>query len=266
MKKGGMGSIYFLDRISPRQGIDRVHLQKLAAKGVNQETLQESDLNLFEKELNIWIVLEHPHILKMLKICHVRGVLLALMPVCKCSLRDIIQQRKKFSEEEVMTVADQVSAALAYAYDNFGIVHLDIKPENVMQPLFFDEELRVELSDWGISTIQRSYAEFIASNHSGTPYTQTFNNYGTLPYMSPERLIRGFPSTPLSDIYSLGMMMLEMLCGALPFNFNSGKDLSSQILDFDFYQIAKDQLEHQAGDSVKRLIMRSIHQIGRAHV
>jgi serine/threonine protein kinase len=116
-----------------------------------------------------------------------------------------------------------------HAFENDHVLHLDLKPENVLFDIDIRRAIRRQgpdarherfmLSDWGIASIKQSRLEAIA----GTPLTSelsacTFNNMGTILYMAPERFVAGYRSSQASDVFSLGMIYFELLMGGLPFN------------------------------------------------
>ncbi|MGI9227825.1 MAG: serine/threonine-protein kinase, partial [Gammaproteobacteria bacterium] len=103
--------------------------------------------------------------------------------------------------EWILKVTKQIASALAYAHEN-GFIHRDIKPENI---LFRDENSAV-LTDFGIATVSHSHAQISDRCNFGTPR-----------YMSPEQ-IKVETIGPTSDVYSLGVVLFEMLSGKPPFN------------------------------------------------
>ncbi len=116
------------------------------------------------------------------------------------TLREIIQKEAPLSLKENLTILSQVGDALSHAHRN-GIIHRDIKPENIM----IDREGRVKIMDFGVARITNA-----------TWQTKVGMIMGTPEYMSPEQ-VKGERVDERSDIYSLGVMLYEMLTGELPF-------------------------------------------------
>ena len=112
--------------------------------------------------------------------------------------------------DRVVEIADQVSEALNAAHAA-GVVHRDIKPQNIM----LTPAGRVKVLDFGIAQLDRVRAESWWSGFTRSG-TETGAMPGTLPYMSPEQLCRG-PVTTSSDIFSLGVVLYQLLAGRHPF-------------------------------------------------
>jgi serine/threonine protein kinase len=122
------------------------------------------------------------------------------------SVRNIIRQRGPFTPSAAAEVVAQACAALDEAHRQ-GIIHRDIKPDNIMIHSVTGG-LRVKVLDFGIAKLR---------DQSASNLTQTGSVMGTPHYMSPEQCI-GEELDSRSDIYSLGVVLYEMLCGVVPFN------------------------------------------------
>jgi eukaryotic-like serine/threonine-protein kinase len=115
-------------------------------------------------------------------------------------LKAVIDAEAPLPPERALTIAAQVAEGLDYAH-RYGLVHRDVKPQNVL----IAPDGQVRITDFGIAKSERS-----------TAITQAGTTFGTADYISPEQA-QGLTSTPQSDIYSLGVVLFEMLTGALPF-------------------------------------------------
>lgn len=116
-------------------------------------------------------------------------------------LKDMIVQRGRFSADEALALMVQACAGVGYAH-RAGLIHCDIKPHN----LLVSPDRRIKVTDFGISRALES----IDSDE------QLQIVWGSPQYLSPEQAAGGAPS-PASDVYSLGVVMYEMLAGRLPF-------------------------------------------------
>jgi serine/threonine-protein kinase len=129
------------------------------------------------------------------------------------TLSDRIRREGRLPPEEGVRIATSVAAALQAAHDA-GLVHRDVKPGNIM--LTTSGEVRV--LDFGIAAA------------AGAPLTTTGAVLGTATYLSPEQA-RGEPVTPVSDVYSLGVTLYEMLTGRPPFVAEHPVGIAAQHLD-----------------------------------
>lgn len=121
---------------------------------------------------------------------------------------------KRVPKEDAIQWMIAICDALEYAHQ-FGIVHRDIKPGNIL----FDQNNRPHLADFGLA----SWAE------SDVTLTQQGDVLGTPAYMSPEQAKGGIEVGPLSDVYSLGVVLYELICGKLPFQGRSTSLLQQTI-------------------------------------
>ena len=126
--------------------------------------------------------------------------------------------RKNAGLKNIKNMLFQVGKALDYAHAKQSILHLDIKPSNILSDgtSFF-------LADWGISKISANSALKLGPTSGGT-----------LPYMSPERFSVE-PDSASSDIYSLGMTAFELLTGRLPFDARNTDDLVQSIISGRYF-------------------------------
>ncbi|GMG97189.1 Stk1 family PASTA domain-containing Ser/Thr kinase [Tepidimicrobium xylanilyticum] len=120
------------------------------------------------------------------------------------TLKEIIREKGKFTVDETIDYSIQIAEALEHAHENH-IVHRDIKPHNIM----VTEDGRVKVTDFGI-----------ARAASASTVTNTSNVIGSVHYFSPEQA-RGGYTDEKSDIYSLGIVMYEMITGRVPFEGDS---------------------------------------------
>jgi len=170
----------------------------------------ESDIagyERFQREEEIGARLNHPAILKVVKVEHPKSRPYLVMEFLEGkTLAEVISKRKSFSEGEAMAYGSQICDALEYLYVN-GIAHRDLKPQNIM--VCADGSLR--LFDFGIARVERARRlTFVGL----TPAL------GTPDYISPEQ-VRGKRGDHRSDIYSLGAILYELVTGVTPFEGES---------------------------------------------
>ena len=191
---GGMATVY--------RAHDLRHDRAVAIKILRPEVAAALRRERFLREITVTAGLDHPHILPLLDSGEVAGVLYYVMPCVEGeTLRERLRREAALPVRDALTIAREVADALQYAHDT-GIIHRDIKPENI---LLAGGHARV--ADFGIAQAHGTTA--------GPALTQTGLVIGTTRYMSPEQA-RGLPLDRRSDIYSLGLVVYEMLAGALP--------------------------------------------------
>ena len=170
---------------------------------------QKTELTKLLLEPKVLAALEHPGIIKLLTVEKVGDVLFMVMELAEGkSLRDLLREGS-MSVEGAVKVARGILEALAYAHQK-GVIHRDLKPANIL----ITPSGQVKLMDFGTAHSMPSGEETVAA--------------GTLFYMSKEQLLGRV--TPASDIYSVGVLMFEMLTGKLPFFDDSGGKLIQRIL------------------------------------
>lgn len=194
--QGGMAQVY-----KARQPL----IERLVAIKVMQTHLTDSEqfVNRFLREAQRLGQLRHPNIVSILDFDIVDGTHFLVMDfVSGSSLSAYLEMRNSLSPSEALMLSSQIASALQYAHVK-GVVHCDLKPANVM---FLDSTYQqVVLTDFGIARLLDS---------SGQAQTSTI--IGTPSYISPEAA-QGHPLDGRADIYSLGVMMHEMVTGEPPY-------------------------------------------------
>lgn len=157
----------------------------------------------FQREAKAAAVMKHPNIVDTYNVGEANGYyFIAMEYVEGRSLKEYLSEKGSLPPDESIRILKDVASALDYAHQQ-GFVHRDVKPSNVL----IDEETdRALLTDFGV----------VKALHEGTHLTHTGTFIGTLKYASPEQ-IQGKSVGIRSDLYSLGVMAYEMLCGRPPF-------------------------------------------------
>ena len=127
IKNGGMGRVWLLQS-TKNPSIDPIHKTRIAVKTFDFTP----DHYGIVQELNSWVTLDHKNIVPLLKIGRLNYRIAAIMPWLSGTLADEMVKKTIFSEDESIAIAIQIVEALKYAYDNYGIIHLDLKPANVL--------------------------------------------------------------------------------------------------------------------------------------
>jgi serine/threonine protein kinase/soluble lytic murein transglycosylase-like protein len=213
---GGMGEVY----LAQDARLDRlVALKVLPAYFVSDD----SRLSRFQREARAASALNHPNILTIHEVGELEGVhFIATEFIDGQTIRELIA-RDQLSLTDVVDIGIQVASALAAAHAA-GIVHRDIKPENIMRR----SDGIVKILDFGIAKLlEQVPAESSAITRAET---ETGVLLGTVGYMSPEQA-RGLAVDERTDIWSLGVVLYEMLACRVPFNGATRMDTMVAILE-----------------------------------
>jgi serine/threonine protein kinase len=190
------------------------------------------------------------------------------MDWCLGSLRELLNERRRLPLKEATDILGHILDGLAYAYGQDQVLHLDVKPANIL--FKFDlhraargskdpvRTSRFMISDWIIASIKQPQLNEIAGMPpSSKTAMRTLNNIGTLAYMAPERFCRGFHSSVASDIFSTGIVYLEMLTGALP--FRNGVHPVDLLLSGQYFKDAEAlMLNASVPRSIRKLVLHMI--------
>ncbi len=205
---GGMAVVYKARRLdAPRANWAAAQAGKqnpvIALKVLLPDQTNENSVQRFWREAIATITLDHPNIVRVLECGHDPLAWITMEHVEGDMLRNILIREKQLPSEFVVHVIVEVCNALQYAHER-GIVHRDVKPENIM--LTADDV--VKLADFGL-------VRFDHGDHpAGLTRPGTF--VGTPPYAAPEQVAGAKAADRRADIYSVGVLMVEMLTGTKP--------------------------------------------------
>ncbi|MCI0661168.1 MAG: serine/threonine protein kinase, partial [Acidobacteria bacterium] len=216
---GGMGEVYLAQDTRLRR---KIALKILPAKF----TADEDRLKRFVQEAQSASSLNHPNIITIYEIGQVNDVhFIATEFIDGKTLRKVFAD-SNFTIRDALDIATQIASALAAAHAA-GIVHRDIKPENIM----VRPDGLVKVLDFGLAKLTESHPGMIELHASIANETSTKSGVlmGTPRYMSPEQA-RGQKVDARTDIFSLGVVLYEMVTGSTPFEGHSMGDLIAALL------------------------------------
>ena len=210
---GGMGEVYRAH--DDRLGRD-VAIKVLPANFARDE----ERLRRFTQEARAVAALNHPNILAIYDVGQQEGVPYL---ICELLKGETLRERLEagpIPPRRALDYARQIAAGLAAAHDA-GIVHRDLKPENI----YLTSDNHVKLLDFGLAKLGTRSDDEVTRTH----HTQPGAVLGTAGYMSPEQ-VRGLPADHRSDIFSLGVVLYEMLSGSRAFAGESSVEVMNAIL------------------------------------
>jgi serine/threonine protein kinase len=194
--QGGMGRVY---------RAQQPHLHRVVAlKVLSAERMGDPEwLERFNREARALARLSHPHIVQVYDFGETPLPYLLMEHVEGVSLRQAMQNGG-LTAREALVIVPKLCDALHYAHEH-GVLHRDIKPENIL----IDTEGRVKLVDFGLAKLRDEGVLHFTLTQSGS-------KLGTLAYMAPEQVEKPAEVDHRADIYSLGVVLYEMLTGELP--------------------------------------------------
>lgn len=196
---GGMANVYLAE--------DLILEREVAVKMMSlnfQEDEEKDNLRRFQREALSTTELNHPNIVNIYDVGEGARPYIVMEHVAGTDLKKYIQENHPIPYSKVIKIMSQILSGISYAHAN-GIIHRDIKPHNIL----IDNEGTVKITDFGIAVAL-----------SQNSITQTNSILGSVQYISPEQA-RGNLVTKQSDIYSLGIVLYEMLTGVVPFEGES---------------------------------------------
>lgn len=202
---GGMSDVY--------KAMDHVLSRAVAIKVLKQEFADDVNfVTKFRTEAQSAASLEHPNIVNIYDVGSEDGIHYIVMEYVEgITLKTYIEKKKQLSYKEAISIAIQVGRGIEAAH-NKNIIHRDIKPQNIM----ISTEGKVKVTDFGIA-------------RAATSNTIHSDVMGSVHYSSPEQARNGFVDGK-SDIYSLGIVMYEMVTGRVPFDGDTTVAIAIQHL------------------------------------
>lgn len=229
--RGGMAIVFH----ARERSLDREVALKVLPFSLSHD---EEFVERFQREARTAAKLEHPNIIPIYRVGKTGNIIYFAMKYLRGkSLADVIREQGKLTPDEIRELLKQCASALGYA-SHHGIVHRDIKPDNIMY------------SDRGVAVV----TDFgIAKAATGTKLTGTGMAIGTPYYMSPEQA-RAQKVDGRSDLYSLGVVAYQCLTGSVPFD---GEDSFS----IGYKHIMEELQEPELGSPDERVMFEIIRRM-----
>jgi serine/threonine protein kinase len=245
--KGGMGEVYLAQ--------DTKLNRKVAIKALPSQFTQDPErVRRFEREARAASALNHPNIVAIYEIGQEDGRHYIVTEFVDGETLRQRCKRAKVTLSEVLDIAIQVAGALAAAHEA-GVVHRDIKPDNVM----LRRDGYVKVLDFGLAKLLEKAPESPPGNEGAKPIDTTTPGMvvGTASYMSPEQA-RGQKVDARSDIFSLGVVLYELVAGKAPFEGVNAFEVISAILEREPQPLGQHRAEAPA--ELERIISRALEK------
>lgn len=230
--EGGMANVYL--------AIDTILNRKVAVKILRGDlATDEKFVRKFQREASAASNLDHPNIVGIYDVGEDDGNYYIVMEYVEGqTLKSLIKRRGALTLLEVIDIMTQLTSGIEHAHEK-GIIHRDIKPQNV---LILDDGL-VKIADFGI-------AQALNSNE----LTQTNSVMGSVHYLPPEQA-NGIGSTYKSDIYSLGILMFELLIGKVPFKGENAVEIAIKQMKDPIPSVC--EIKEDIPQSVENIILKA---------
>lgn len=222
--------------------------EKYAIKQVLKDKPGSTAIQLLEREVAVLSTLQHPHVIQLVEVYETPKKVFMVLEMCRGGeLSDLLHQKYRLNEEEVKIVMRRLAEAVVYMHD-CEVVHRDLKLENILVSTADpDDTFNIKVTDFGLS------------HAKGLPGCDDLmsNRCGTLYYMAPEVVKSMHEYSKLCDVWSMGVIMYNLLCGKMPFNGETADELQEAILNANLGFTETEWIT--IGEGAKDLIRGMLH-------
>ncbi|XP_031552797.1 serine/threonine-protein kinase SIK2-like isoform X2 [Actinia tenebrosa] len=195
----------------------RITKSKVAIKIIDKTQLDETNLKKVYREINIMKLLQHPYIVKLYQVMETKNMLyLVTEYASNGEMFDYLAHHGRLSEKEAKKKFVQILSAVEYCHKRH-VVHRDLKAEN----LLLDQNMNIKIADFGFGNYYK-------------PGNSLNTWCGSPPYAAPEVFEGKIYDGPQLDIWSLGVVLYVLVCGALPFDGSTLQTLRDRVLEGKF--------------------------------
>ena len=230
--EGGMANVYLAN--------DTILDRKVAVKVLRGDLSSDDKfIRRFQREALSVSNLSHPNIVEVYDVGEEEGNHYIVMEYIEGkTLKQLLKKRESLTLTEVIDIMTQLTDGIAHAHESY-IIHRDIKPQNIM----IEDDGRIKITDFGIA---------MALN--ATQLTQTNSVMGSVHYLPPEQA-SGKSASIKSDIYSLGILMYELLTGSVPFKGDNAVEIALKHMKDKIPSIRKQ--DPSIPQSVENIILKA---------